>query len=260
MKCQLCGAELYVGSSGFAWCVKDGWSVVNPAITDSPTLAAMKDDAEQADVFKTIVANGIAPEQTVMDTWGSAGAFEKYARRFGYVVNLHPDKSFTVYPYNRDSRGPFLPPRQKMASMEPFLALYEFRFRGTDADGPWLPELDEYTRWPCDAMGNAARPQSRCTRGTEMKDLTTGLILMAASVLLSGCVASNMTELTKALAADPASACVTVGTPYGSGTLIRAGAAQQGMKISGSGGGCSVESTAPAMATVPVTVQLKPTQ
>lgn len=43
------------------------------------------------------------------------------------------------------------------------------------------------------------------------------LVLIAATALCQGCLASNLTELTQALGQDPASVCVklTLSTPWG---------------------------------------------
>jgi len=61
---------------------------------------------------------------------------------------------------------------------------------------------------------------------------------------LSGCVASNMTEMVKALASDPATACVVVTTPYGGAVVVRTNSSGQPSEISGVGGGCSVKNEA----------------
>ncbi len=70
--------------------------------------------------------------------------------------------------------------------------------------------------------------------------------LTLAGVLLSGCagggVGSNQADFINALAADPASNCVVVSTPYG-GVLVARGT--PGAKVQLAGGTCSIES-APA--------------
>lgn len=72
------------------------------------------------------------------------------------------------------------------------------------------------------------------------------LVLIVLSAFLAcGCVASNMTQLTEALAKDPATACISIGTPYGTLSVARTNPMNgQSNEISATGGGCSVKNYA----------------
>lgn len=72
------------------------------------------------------------------------------------------------------------------------------------------------------------------------------LIFAIAATMMTGCVASNITQLTEALAKDPATACISVGTPYGTLSVARANPMGQSNEISATGGGCSVKNYASA--------------
>lgn len=64
------------------------------------------------------------------------------------------------------------------------------------------------------------------------------LVMLAALVLAlcsGGCASTNITELTKALANDPAIVVVKVGTVYGTVNFTRVGATTNGMTISPDG-------------------------
>lgn len=95
-----------------------------------------------------------------------------------------------------------------------------------------------------------------------MKRIAFLLLPAAALLAASGCVASNLTQLTEALSKDPATACMSVGTPYGTLSVARANAQTQGTDISATGGGCSVKNTVPSTVNLPVsntaTIQTAP--
>lgn len=63
--------------------------------------------------------------------------------------------------------------------------------------------------------------------------------VIALALLLAGC--TGAADLVKALAADPATACVAVTTPYASAAIARAN--RDGVKVSTTGGNCNVENT-----------------
>lgn len=70
--------------------------------------------------------------------------------------------------------------------------------------------------------------------------------IATAALILGGCagggVGSNQADFIQALAADPASNCVVVSTPYG-GLLVARGT--PGAKVNLAGGTCSIEMSAP---------------
>lgn len=67
------------------------------------------------------------------------------------------------------------------------------------------------------------------------------ILLGAACFLLSGCIASNMTQMVEALSKDPATVCIVVTTPYGGLVDVRTNPNGQGNEITGQGGGCVVK-------------------
>ena len=71
--------------------------------------------------------------------------------------------------------------------------------------------------------------------------MTRSLLLLTSLFLLTGC-GGQMTGYMEALGKDPASACVSVSTPYGTGLIGRANS--PGVRVSISGGQCTIESTA----------------
>lgn len=75
-------------------------------------------------------------------------------------------------------------------------------------------------------------------RGRRALRLTV-LILAAASA--TGC--AGLAGSIEALGKDPTNLCLAVSTPYGSGVHVRANT--PGVRVTGSGGNCSIEVTRP---------------
>ena len=60
--------------------------------------------------------------------------------------------------------------------------------------------------------------------------------LLASAILLTGC--AGLSGTIRELAKDPATACITVATPYGSTAIVRAALA--GVEVIGEAGRCIV--------------------
>jgi len=75
--------------------------------------------------------------------------------------------------------------------------------------------------------------------------------ILAAVLVLTGCSATNVSQLVKELATDPAANCVIVNAgPYGGVTLAR-GTPNVSVQVSASG--CSIEGSGVTRVTVPTT-------
>lgn len=61
------------------------------------------------------------------------------------------------------------------------------------------------------------------------------ILFALATLALAGCSTTNISELTKALAQDPAIVVVNVGSVYGTVKFTRVGAVTNGMSISPDG-------------------------
>jgi len=68
------------------------------------------------------------------------------------------------------------------------------------------------------------------------------ILILGVLVFLTGCygggVGSNQADFIKAMAADPASNCIVVSTPYG-GILVARGT--PGVRVNLAGGTCSID-------------------
>lgn len=69
--------------------------------------------------------------------------------------------------------------------------------------------------------------------------VTIATCLIGLALLLGGCANQNLTTLTEALSKDPASACMSLGTPYG--TLALGRAVNDKVRVTISGGQCTVD-------------------
>jgi hypothetical protein len=67
------------------------------------------------------------------------------------------------------------------------------------------------------------------------------VLVLLLSLLLSGCIASNLAQVIKELGDNPATVCVTVNTVYGTGKALRSNV-QQG-KVKCDMDGMSVDTT-----------------
>lgn len=74
------------------------------------------------------------------------------------------------------------------------------------------------------------------------------LTALIAALALSGCVSSNLTQLTEALAKDPATSYISVASVYGTISVCRNNSQTSGGEITASGSQCTVKSYAPGVA------------